>query len=118
MGEVWKAEDTRLGRVVAIKVLPQEIVADEEAVARLRREARMAAQLNHPNIATIHAFEECDGLHRHGVRRGRALESDSRDFRNATCAGSAAASRKRWRRRMRGVIHREQADNILCLPIA
>src|SRR5207248_7669438 len=58
MGEVWKAEDTRLGRFVAIKILPPEMTADSEAIARLRREARMAAQLNHPNIATIHAFEE------------------------------------------------------------
>ena len=61
MGEVWKAEDTRLGRVVAIKILPPEVAADAEAITRLRREARMAAQLNHPNIATVHAFEEAGG---------------------------------------------------------
>jgi eukaryotic-like serine/threonine-protein kinase len=61
MGEVWKAEDTELGRFVAIKILPPEMTADSEAIARLRREARMAAQLNHPNIATIHAFEEAGG---------------------------------------------------------
>lgn len=62
MGEVWKAEDTRLGRVVAIKVLPPAVVADHEAIARLKREARTAAQLYHPNIATIHSIEEIDGL--------------------------------------------------------
>ena len=61
MGEVWKAEDTRLGRIVAIKILPPAVAADAEAIARLRREARMSAQLNHPNIATIHSFEEADG---------------------------------------------------------
>ncbi len=61
MGEVWKAEDTRLGRLVAIKILPASVAADFEAIARLRREARMAAQLNHPNIATIHAIEEAEG---------------------------------------------------------
>jgi predicted Ser/Thr protein kinase len=61
MGEVWKAEDTRLGRLVAIKILPPAIAADAEAIARLRREARTSAQLNHPNIATIHSFEEADG---------------------------------------------------------
>jgi len=61
MGEVWKAEDTRLGRVVAIKILPPAVAADAEMIARLRREARTAAQLNHPNIATIHAMEEADG---------------------------------------------------------
>jgi hypothetical protein len=61
MGEVWKAEDTRLGRVVAIKILPPAVAADAEMIARLRREARTAAQLNHPNIATIHSIEEADG---------------------------------------------------------
>ena len=61
MGEVWKAEDTRLGRIVAIKILPPSVAADAEATARLRREARTAAQLNHPNIATIHSIEEAEG---------------------------------------------------------
>jgi serine/threonine protein kinase len=58
MGEVWKAEDTRLGRIVAIKILPPKIAANPEAIARMRREARTAAQLNHPSIATIHSFEQ------------------------------------------------------------
>jgi serine/threonine protein kinase len=58
MGEVWKAEDTRLGRIVAIKILPPAIAADQDAIARMRREARTAAQINHPNIATIYSFEE------------------------------------------------------------
>src|SRR5712691_8784577 len=61
MGEVWKAEDTRLGRVVAIKILPPAVAADAEMIGRLRREARTAAQLDHPNIATIHSTEEADG---------------------------------------------------------
>jgi serine/threonine protein kinase len=61
MGEVWKAEDIRLGRAVAIKILPARIASDTEAIARMRREARTAAQLNHPNIATIHSFEEAEG---------------------------------------------------------
>jgi predicted Ser/Thr protein kinase len=58
MGEVWKAEDTRLGRTVAIKVLPARVVADADATARMKREARTAAQLYHANIATIHSIEE------------------------------------------------------------
>ena len=58
MGEVWKAEDTRLGRVVAIKILPAQVASDGNATARMRREARTAAQLYHPNIATIHSFEQ------------------------------------------------------------
>jgi eukaryotic-like serine/threonine-protein kinase len=61
MGEVWKAEDTRLGRIVAVKILPLSVSTDAEATARLRREARTAAQLNHPNIATVHSIEEADG---------------------------------------------------------
>jgi serine/threonine protein kinase len=60
MGEVWKGEDTRLGRIVAIKILPAAVASDIEAIARMRREARTAAQLSHPNIAMIHAFEETD----------------------------------------------------------
>ena len=58
MGEVWKAEDTRLGRIVAIKILPPAVAADQESIARMRREARTAAQINSPHIATIYAFEE------------------------------------------------------------
>lgn len=58
MGEVWKAEDTRLGRTVAVKILPPAIASDQEAIARMRREARTAAQINSPNIATIYSFEE------------------------------------------------------------
>jgi TolA-binding protein len=61
MGEVWKAEDTRLGRTVAIKILPEQVASDAEAIARMRREARTAAGLYHPNIATIHSFEEAEG---------------------------------------------------------
>ena len=61
MGEVWRAEDTRLGRIVAIKILPPDVAANPEATARMRREARTVAQLNHTNIATIHSFEEADG---------------------------------------------------------
>src|ERR1700756_3876857 len=58
MGEVWKGEETRLGRTVAIKVLPPSVALDVEATARLRREARTAAQLYHPNIAMIHSIEQ------------------------------------------------------------
>ena len=58
MGEVWKAEDTRLGRTVAIKILPAALAADHDALNRMRREARVAAQIYHPNIATIHSIEE------------------------------------------------------------
>jgi eukaryotic-like serine/threonine-protein kinase len=63
MGEVYEARDTKLGRNVAIKVLPAAFVNDPERLSRFQREARMLAALNHPNIATIHGFEQSDGVH-------------------------------------------------------
>ena len=61
MGEVYRAKDTRLGRDVAIKVLPEEFFEDEERRQRFEREARMLASLNHPGIAAIYSFEEIPG---------------------------------------------------------
>ena len=61
MDEVYRATDTNLGREVAIKVLPPEVVQDADRLARFRREAHLLASLNHPNIAAIYGLEEADG---------------------------------------------------------
>jgi len=119
MGEVWKAEDTRLGRTVAIKILPQAIATDGQAIARMKREARTAAQLYHPNIATIHAFEEIgDRLfivmeYVEGeplsqlIRRGPIPEADVCRIGRSVADALAEAHEK-------GIVHRDiKPDNII-----
>ena len=61
MGEVYQAKDRKLGRDVAIKVLPEEFAKDADRVARFQREAKLLASLNHPNIAAIYGLEESGG---------------------------------------------------------
>ena len=83
MGDVYQATDTKLGRSVAIKFLPEAFSHDTERVARFQREARVLTSLNHPNIAAIHGLEEIDTrhflvmmvpvIHSAGARRDRGL---------------------------------------------
>ena len=62
MGEVYRATDCRLGRDVAIKILPETFAADADRRARFEREARVVAALNHPNIVVLHSVEDVDGI--------------------------------------------------------
>src|SRR5215470_7925757 len=62
MGAVWQARDTRLNRIVAIKTLPADKVADDQRKRRFMQEAQSASALNHPNIVTIHDIASYDGV--------------------------------------------------------
>ncbi|MCU1228661.1 MAG: serine/threonine protein kinase [Acidobacteria bacterium] len=119
MGEVWLAEDTRLLRMVAIKILPQEFAANTEARARLVREAQIAARLNHPSIATVHAIEEHAGClylameFVDGKPLGAAIRSrDLSDYDIVRIARDIAGALAEAH--AQGIIHRDiKPDNVM-----
>src|SRR5580692_3595195 len=120
MGEVYRARDTRLGRDVAIKVLPESFASDADRLRRFEQEARAIAALNHPNILAVHDIGVQDGI-RYIVTElleGRSLREQLNDgalpFRKALdyvkqiSDGLAAAH-------SRGIVHRDlKPENIFC----
>ena len=112
MGEVWRAEDTKLDREVALKVLPADFASDEDRRARFEREAKALASLNHPNIATVFGFEEIEDR---TILVMELLEGESlRDrlvggplpFRKTAEIGAAVA-RGLGAAHDRGIVHRD-----------
>ena len=93
MGEVYQAHDTKLGRDVAIKVLPEALAHDPERLSRFQREAKMLAALNHPNIATIHGLEQSNGTSYLVMELVAGRDAGS----NELCAKVRLRSTKRWR---------------------
>ena len=112
MGEVYRATDTKLGREVAIKVLPEALAGDAERLARFQREAELLASLNHPNIAAIHGLEESGGSKAlvlelvEGETLADRLKKGSMVVEDAleTCLGIAEALEAAHEK---GIIHRD-----------
>ena len=112
MGEVHRARDTKLGREVALKLLPEELAGDGDRLARFRREAQVLASLHHPNIASIFGLEEADGRHflimelaegadlTERIAKGPIPEEDVLDIARQLAAGLEEAHEK-------GVVHRD-----------
>ena len=112
MGEVYLAEDTKLGRDVALKVLPEEMASDPDRLERFQREAKTIAALSHPNIVTLFSVEEAEGIHFLTMElvEGKTLDalipsdglSLERLFELATPIVDAVASAH-----ARGIVHRD-----------
>jgi serine/threonine protein kinase len=101
MGVVFKAEDTRLGRFVALKFPPDEVARDPVALERFRREARAALALNHPNIVTVHDTANEAGLH---FRLAYTLFHGSSNSPRSSRRGETVAHPRNPGRRVQGVL--------------
>ncbi|HEX9800319.1 MAG TPA: protein kinase [Thermoanaerobaculia bacterium] len=112
MGEVYRATDTKLERQVAIKVLPSEFTADPERLARFEREAKLLAQLHHPNIASIFGLEESDGTRAlvmelvEGPTLAERLESGALPF-NESLSVSLQIAHALEEAHEKGIVHRD-----------
>src|ERR1700745_597230 len=123
MGQVYRARDTKLGRMAAIKVLPDASLRDPDRRARFQREAKVLAALNHPNIAAVYGWEERGGssalvmelvdgraldelVPRSGLPLEKALE-----FYNQVARGLEAANRA-------GIVHRNLKPSNVMVPTA
>src|SRR5689334_15134396 len=122
MGEVYLAEDVRLERKVAVKILPAELITDKRRLLRFEQEARAVSSLNHPNIITLHEIGQTDDLHylvteyvegetlRQRLQQGQMELMDVLDIAMQICNALAAAHQA-------GIIHRDiKPDNVMLRP--
>ncbi len=122
MGEVYLAEDTKLDRRVALKILPAEFAEDSERMSRFVREAKSASALNHPNIITIHEIGESDGTHFIATEfiDGKTLndytKDDSLNYKSALDIAIQVASALDEAHHA-GIVHRDiKPDNVMVRP--
>ena len=122
MGEVYRATDLRLGREVALKVLPANVAADPERIERFQREARAVAALNHPGIVTIYSVEEADEVHFltmelvEGQSLDRLIPTGGLDVERIASIGQALAGALAAAHD-KGIIHRDlKPANVMVTP--